>query len=149
MGNKFDLQPLSTEGQGLSQYPERKPYKLTQFGIPLGIGIKFAVNQNISLGWEISMRKTFTDYLDDVSTTYVDELLLLAERGQTSVDLAYRGDEVKDGDLAYPADGTKRGSNKFKDWYYFSGITATIKIPSRKFTLGKKRSGTGCPSGVY
>ncbi len=149
LGTKVFLQPLGTEGQGLSQYPDRNPFKLTQLALPLGVGIKFAVNQNISLGWEISLRKTFTDYLDDVSTTYVDENILRAGRGQTSVDLAYRGDELKDGTLTYPADGTKRGSSKYKDWYYFSGITATIKIPSGKFFSGRKGSATNCPTPVY
>lgn len=149
LGTRIDLQPLSTEGQGLSQYADRKPYKLTQLAIPLGLGVKFAVNQTVSIGWEISMRKTFTDYVDDVSTSYVDELTLLTERGQTSVNMAYRGDELKDGNLTYPADGTKRGSDQFKDWYYFTGITATIKIPSGKLSSGKKGSGTNCPSRVY
>ena len=147
-GNQIFLQPIGTEGQGLPEYPDRKGYQLTQISIPLGIGIKFAVNRSMSIGWEISMRKTFTDYLDDVSTTYVDENILRTHRGQTAVDISYRGDEVKDGDLTYPAAGTQRGGSRFKDWYYFSGITATIKFPSGE-NSGRKSSGIGCPKPVY
>ncbi|MDX2045263.1 MAG: DUF6089 family protein [Chitinophagaceae bacterium] len=149
LGNKINLQPLSTEGQGLPQYPDRKPYQLTQFAIPLGVGVKFVVSETVTLGWEIGLRKTFTDYLDDVSTTYVDYITLLNAKGQQAVDIAYRGDEVKDGDPFYPVDGTQRGGSKQKDWYYFSGVTATIKFPTGgnggSILSGGKKSRTGCP----
>lgn len=128
LGNKFFLKPLSTEGQGLSQYPDRKPYKLTQFAIPLGAGIKFRMTDNVVLSYEFGLRKTFTDYLDDVSKTYVSQANLLAAKGQTAVDLSYRGDELKNGDLNYPAEFEQRGGEKFKDWYYFSGVTVAIGI---------------------
>jgi hypothetical protein len=64
------LQPLNTEGQGSSEYPNRNPYALTQISIPLGLGIKYAINSHVNLGFEIGFRKTFTDYLDDVANTY-------------------------------------------------------------------------------
>jgi hypothetical protein len=67
-----DLQPLHTEGQGFPQYPDRKPYKLTQMNIPFGGGFKYILNDNINVGLELLYRKTFTDYIDDVSTTYID-----------------------------------------------------------------------------
>ncbi len=67
-----ELQPLRTEGQGFTQYPDRKPYKLTQMNIPMGGGFKYIINDNINVGLELLYRKTFTDYIDDVSTTYID-----------------------------------------------------------------------------
>ena len=70
-GIKTYLKPLSTEGQGLAQYPKQKPYKLTQFALPFGIGGKFAVTPSINIGIEFSLRKSFTDYIDDVSTFFV------------------------------------------------------------------------------
>src|SRR5690606_13448162 len=82
--NKVFLKPLSTEGQGLPQYPDRKPYKLTQFAIPFGAGVKFRVSRNTVLAYEVGLRKIFTDYLDDVSTTYVDQATLLQERGRNA-----------------------------------------------------------------
>src|SRR4029079_7997167 len=108
LGNDVNLRSLSTEGQNLPEYPDRKMYSLNQISIPFGGGIHFAVTENITLGYEIRMHKTFTDYLDDVSKSYVDKAPLLRERGQQSVDFAFRGDELKN-PLPYPADGTKRG----------------------------------------
>lgn len=63
------LQPLHTEGQA-DYFMQLKPYKLTQFSIPMGGGVKFAINSNLNIGLEIGFRKTFTDYIDDVSNTY-------------------------------------------------------------------------------
>ena len=75
-GNRFiDLQHLSTEGQGFSEYPERKVYKLNQWNVPLGAGIKYEVGPLINLRAEVVYRTTFTDYLDDLSTTYIDPAL--------------------------------------------------------------------------
>lgn len=127
LGNKFYLQPLGTEGQGLTAFPDRAMYSRVQLTIPFGGGIQLRLNDQITLGYEIGMRKTFTDYLDDVSTNYVDPAILLAGRGQLAVDLAYRGDELKDGNLNYPTGGT-RGGPEFKDWYYFQGITVNFRL---------------------
>lgn len=69
-GSYVELQPLHTEGQG-DLFPQLKPYKKVQVSLPMGAGVKFAINSNINLGLEIGFRKTFTDYLDDVSGTYL------------------------------------------------------------------------------
>jgi hypothetical protein len=94
------------------------------------------------------MRKTFTDYIDDVSKTYVDEALLASNRSAKAVELAFRSNELKDVNLPYPQDGTIRGG-KFKDWYYFSGITLSIGLfnTSDKNSFGGKgkRGSTDCP----
>ena len=150
-GNKVVLKLLSTEGEGLPQYPDRKEYNLNQIAIPFGGGIKFVVNDNVTVGWEFRFHKTFTDYLDDVSKTYVDYNTLLAAHGQRAVDIAYRADELKNGDPNYPGDGTLRGSEKYKDWFYFSGITASFRINSSKDGASHSRrgSGLGCPTKVY
>ena len=71
-GQKYFLRPLNTEGQGSSLYPDRKPYGSMAFCIPFGAGIKYCINERINVGFEIVHRVTGTDYLDDVSTTYVD-----------------------------------------------------------------------------
>lgn len=149
VGNKIFLKPLSTEGEGIDGY-NRKPYKLTQFAIPVGIGLKFRINENTVLAYELSARKTFTDYLDDVSKTYVDQATLVQARGTRAVDLAYRGDELKGGNTTYPEDGTVRGSSKYKDWYYFTGFTLYIGIGNGNggsFGRGTHggRNQLGCP----
>jgi Domain of unknown function (DUF6089) len=138
-GGKYFLQPLSTEGQGLAAYPDRKNYKRTQLAIPFGGGLRLKVSEKVTLAYEFSLRKTFTDYLDDVSTTYVDPAILLAERGPKAVELSYRGGELKDGDPTFPAEGTVRGGAKSKDWYYFSGLTVTIGIGNKLLGGGKGR----------
>jgi opacity protein-like surface antigen len=148
LNNRVYLHPLSTEGEGLSQYPGRKPYHLTQFAIPFGGGIRWRVTDNVVLSYEIGLRKLFTDHLDDVSTTYVDEAALIAAKGTRAAQMAFRGDELKTG-AVYPADGTKRGGSEFKDWYYFSGITVSIGIGSTRSRGGMSdRGNISCPRKV-
>lgn len=126
-GTKYFLKPLSTEGQGFVQ--GREPYHLTQLSIPFGGGVKLSLTDNLNVGVEIGLRKTFTDYIDDVSTTYVDQSLLLTRRGPAAVELAYRGDELKTGN-PYPLGGTIRGGSKYKDLYYFTGVTLSFRLGS-------------------
>jgi len=147
-GTKVFLKPLSTEGQGLSGY-RQKPYSLTQLAFPFGGGIKFALTDNIRIGLEIGLRKTFTDYLDDVSTSYADPNDLLTAKGQQAVDLSYRGDELPGGSAIYPAKGAQRGGEKYKDLYYFSGLNISFRIGKKNnasglFHNGKKGS-LDCP----
>lgn len=138
--NKVYLQPLSTEGQGF--YGGRQPYKRLQVAIPYGAGIKLSLNENVRMGVELSLRKTFTDYLDDVSTTYVDPELLFIHRGQRSVEMAYRGDEagVHSG---YPAAGAERGIPRFNDRYYFTTVSFSFRLNGNG---GGKGKGVGCPT---
>ncbi len=80
-GQKYYLRTLGTEGQGNALYPDRKTYKSTTYSIPFGAGLKYAINEKISIGAEIVHRFTGTDYLDDVSTTYVDPSIFLDPAG--------------------------------------------------------------------
>jgi hypothetical protein len=147
LGNKVYLRPLSTEGEGF----ERKEYSLTQLAIPFGAGIKLRVTSNVVLSYEIGFRKLFTDYLDDVSTRYVDEATLLAARGPLAVEMAYRGNELKNGG-SYPAGNTLRGNSKYNDWYYFSGIKVSISFGDGYLGEGSERMGKSrmdCPKKVY
>ena len=149
-GKQIFLEPLSTEGEGF--VPGRDVYKLTQFAIPFGAGAKFSLSENINVGIEVGFRKLFTDYLDDVSTTYVDENLLLAAKGPKTVELAYRGDELKDGNPFYPAAGAIRGASSNKDWYYFTVFTASFRLfpgyDSGGGSGGSKHAKYGCPTNV-
>jgi hypothetical protein len=146
-GNTILLTDLSTEGQGF--YKNRKEYKLQKLCIPFGGGLQWALSPRTRLALELGVRKTNTDYLDDVSTTYVAQNLLEQEKGGTSVRLAYRGDEINGG-AAYPADGSKRGNPDNKDWYLFSGLHFRIslqpKIRPYKYKYKPGKSKTSCPS---
>jgi hypothetical protein len=71
-GTWVALQPLRTEGQGFTQYPNRRPYALTQFNVPLGLGVRYEISSRLNARLEIVHRFLFTDYLDDVSTDYIN-----------------------------------------------------------------------------
>lgn len=71
-GEWVALQPLRLEGQGMAEYPDRKEYKLIQAEIPMGFGFKYYLKENMYVGLEVLHRQTFTDYIDDVSTGYID-----------------------------------------------------------------------------
>jgi hypothetical protein len=113
-GLTYELRPLKTEGQS-------KPYKLTQIGIPFGIGFKVNVSNNVGLGLEWGPRKTFTDYLDDVSGVYPNTnsnpfntqiAQILSDRSKNA------GSNINE----------QRGNPKSKDWYFFFGVTLNIKV---------------------
>ncbi|MEI9944745.1 MAG: hypothetical protein WDN26_11050 [Chitinophagaceae bacterium] len=74
-GKWVALQPLRLEGQGMAEYPDRKEYKLVQKEIPMGFGFKYFLKDNMYVGMEVVHRKLFTDYVDDVSTGYIDNNL--------------------------------------------------------------------------
>ena len=141
-GQKIFLQPLGTEGQGY--YLGRTKYNLTSMALPFGAGVKLALSENIKVRFELGLRKTFTDYLDDLSTTYADQNELLLNNGQRAVDLAFRGDESKAGGLPYPAANSIRGNAGSKDWYYFTGLGISFRL-APKFGGGAGKSGVGCP----
>ena len=146
-GAKVFLNPLSTEGQGLTGiFPEVKPYSLTQFCIPFGGGFKYRVNEMVNVSLEIGLRKLFTDHLDDLSDMYVDKATLLSQRGSTAVALAFRGDELKTNPGTYPTGGATRGGVNSKDWYYFTSITASFQLSSLSNNLRFNKSSMRCPS---
>lgn len=120
---KVYLQPLGTEGQGLSEYPNRPMYKTTKMFIPIGLGWKFKASDRIDLIYEWGFRYINTDYLDDVSSTYADPQVLLAKRGPTAAELSFRQNKPSAG-IA----GHIRGNPDAKDWYYMTGIKVCIKL---------------------
>ncbi len=144
---KTYLKPLSTEGQGLPQYPKQQPYKLVQIAFAFGGGLKFAVSERVNIGLEMSQRKTFTDYMDDLSSNYVDKDVLLQAKGTRAVALAYRGDELPGGNPLYPGHGEQRGTPSEMDWYYYTGLTVEIKLSNAGdiFRTGRSLAGTRCP----
>jgi len=105
------LQPLGTEGQNAG-FDNRKPYKNYSVAFPFGFGFKYSINERLGLAFEWGMRKTLTDYIDDVSTTYYDNSA---------------NDSYSDPTLSHDA-YEQRGNSETKDWYNFTGITLTYKI---------------------
>ena len=116
-----DLQPLCTEGQGTTAYPTRRPYPLTQVSMPFGVGVRWRLNKHLSITAEYGFRKTWTDYLDDVSTTYVGSDLLGAENSTLSAMMADRSDVPN-------AVGIKRGDDSLDDWYSYFNLSLGVNM---------------------
>jgi len=94
-GQWVELQPLHLEGQGFTEYPDRKNYNRTQIYIPLSVGLKYQLNDYYFISLSSTFRKTFTDYIDDVSTNYIDPKLfdryLSPDQAKLAKQLYYRG----------------------------------------------------------
>ncbi len=118
-GNWRELRPLRTEGQ-----TEESQYGPISTSFVLGFGLKFNISRNISGGVEWGMRRTGTDYLDDVSTTYAN---LNDLPGGTSRYFADRS-------LSNPGQNTglQRGNPRNNDWYSFAGFVIAFKIKDFK-----------------
>lgn len=121
-GDDIVLQELGTEGQG-TLLSDKKPYSLNQISIPLGIGLKFNIKKRIAISVEYGIRKTFTDYLDDVSGKYVNPLVLANLKGPLAAELA---DPSLNGQ-SYTTLGLDRGNSNTKDWYAMYGVMITFK----------------------
>ena len=122
-GEWVSLQELGTEGQGTSSFPDRSKYALTQFAIPMGGGLKIAVNPSFNIILEYGIRKTFTDYLDDVSTTFV------GNGGSYPLEMNQDSRDMSD-PLKTHFQGDQRGDPNKNDWYSFAGITLSFKLNS-------------------
>lgn len=120
-GDWVSLQTLGTEGQGSSQNPN-KQYKSQQISLPIGLGLKINLSKRFALNFEYGIRKTFTDYLDDVSGTYVNLDLLESENGQLSSELS----------KSYGVNGLQRGNPQNKDWYAIYGAMLSYRITTNK-----------------
>jgi hypothetical protein len=119
------LQPLGTEGQGIAE--SRDAYKLTQVCIPIGIGGRYFVNRRWGIGLELGVRKTFTDYIDDVSKTYYDNAAIEAKNGPTA---AFLADPSKTASVEGPEInvGQQRGDPRDNDAYMFAIFSVHYKI---------------------
>lgn len=120
----FDLQPLGTEGQASSQ-TQLENYKRDHLNLPFGVGFKATVSR-IDVGLSFGMRRTWTDYIDDVSGLYVDNRFLSIENGPLAGELA---DQNLTGE-PYEA-GVARGDSELNDWYVYTGLTVTYVLTPR------------------
>lgn len=123
-GEWVDLQPLGTEGQGTTLPNTDSKYSLIQFAAALGGGVKIAVSNTFNIIFEYSTRKTFTDYLDDVSGNYVSTT---PTEWSDNPDALYFSDPS---DRVYPF-GKERGNPNKKDWYSFAGVTLSFKLGNK------------------
>jgi Domain of unknown function (DUF6089) len=136
-GEKVPLRPLGTEGQGSSLYPDRKQYSSMAISIPFGGGVKYSLNERINIGFEVLHRFTNTDYLDDVSTTYVNPVIFTPNpdgtpsNGQLLYDRSYElGEPIGRIDRA-------RGGSKQKDQFVTAMFHLTFNLQSYKCPTAK------------
>lgn len=85
-GTWVALADLNTEGQGLAGAPE--DYSQVALAFPLGIGFKYSIDRQWSIGLEYGIRMTTTDYLDDVSEGYYDNTAIFLESGAKAAEMA-------------------------------------------------------------
>lgn len=139
-GKWVSLKELHTEGEGFAEYPYRKNYKLTQVNIPMGVGLKYFLNSEVSLSVEFLTRKTFTDYIDDVSGIYIDKDLFYK---YLPLDKAILANRMYDKSVS-PANrnaGEVRGNNKNMDAYYSTGLKLSFMLGNDRFNTRYTR----CP----
>ena len=143
LGQIHELRPLNTEGQGLASFPNRTPYSLHSGSVLAGLGVKFLLNENLTLGFDFTANYTFTDYLDDVSATYADYEELALTYGTLSADISYQVDDFFDLNQTTPLPDTRRGNPKLNDLFFIAGITLSYNLVNPERGNGQ---GMGCPT---
>ena len=132
-GKKVYLRPLGTEGQNIgykgADGKVRKPYGSTAVCIPIGLGIKYSLNNDLNLSFQIAERLTTTDYLDDVSTTYVGIDKFPPLNGQPSVAGILQDRSFEKGTVI-GVEGRQRGWSKQNDQYIIAEIGLSLNISS-------------------
>ena len=127
---KVFLRPLGTEGQGYSQYPDRKPYSTMALCVPFGVGIKYNLTPRTNIGFEVVYRFTNTDYLDDVSSTFVDPSIFpKLPDGSASIAELLQDRSYETGDII-GIEGRQRGFPKQKDQYVIAAFTLSFNLTS-------------------
>jgi len=130
---RYDLRPLGTEGQNYEEYASRR-YSSTAICFPIGCGIKYWINHGMTFGFEIANRSTTTDYIDDVSTTYVG-----ADKFNDNTPTPYpvpaavlqdRSTEVSETPIGI--EGRQRGVSKTWDKYMMMQFTLSFRFPTYK-----------------
>ena len=131
-GEKVFLRPLGTEGQGSSLYPDRKQYSSLGICIPFGGGIKYSLNERVNIAFEVLHRFTNTDYLDDVSKTYVDPAAFPANPDGSQSNAALLSDRSYEVGTPIGIPGRQRGNSKQKDQFVTAMFHVTFNLQSYK-----------------
>jgi hypothetical protein len=136
-GKKVFLRPLGTEGQGTTAYSDRKPYTTMAFCVPLGVGVKYALNDRMNVAFEIVHRFTTTDYMDDVSKTYVgsDKFPALPD-GSPSTAQLLQDRSYETGDII-GIEGRQRGFSGQRDQYIMAEVSISFNLTSYRCPSAK------------
>lgn len=121
-GKKVMLRDLGTEGQGSAQYPGKKKYAKTALVVPIGIGVKYNITDELNLFAQANYKFTSTDYLDDVSGTYAPDAF---EKYTTGLIMQDRSTDLGP---AIGVKGKQRGNSPGKDSYITIQAGVSINI---------------------
>lgn len=138
--NKWhSLRNLCTEGQGY--YPTREKYSPIGIAIPIGLGVRHNINKNFAVEFEYGFRKTFTDYIDDVSTTYVHPSIFEGDDALVAQHFANPSATAGTDD---PLSGTtnpglQRGNPRNDDAYMFALFSVHYKLTTSGQHSSKRR----------
>lgn len=135
-GKQVYLRPLGTEGQNIDYKDpatgkNRSPYGSIAICFPIGAGIKYNISNNVNLSFQITHRLTLTDYLDDVSTTYVGIDKFPVLNGQTSLAGILQDRSYETG-TPIGVEGRQRGLSKQKDQYITAELGISFSISTYK-----------------
>ncbi len=133
-GKWYSLPKYATEGV---------TYNQLAFMIPYGFGVQMALANTLDVSFEFGIRKTFTDYLDDVSTVYIDNAKL-ASKEPIAAQLADRTSDLgipptydSDDGVHWNA-GHKRGNPDRKDSYIV--IAAKLEYTINPLVKNKRKN---------
>lgn len=144
------LKPLRLEGQGFAEYPDRKEYSLTQKEFLAGGGVKYYLTESMYVGFEILHRKTFTDYIDDVSTKYINPALfntyLTADQVPIARQLYFRENLINPGvSRPNPSVNEQRGDPKDNDAFFSSILRLGWRLNGANSPTGRAKRQLKCP----
>ena len=132
-GKKYSLRELGTEGQGIdSSFRDRQQYSSMAVAIPFGVGVKYSINERINLGFEIVYRFTNTDYLDDVSKTYVDPSVFRPNPDGTPSPAFLLSDRSYETGTPIGVKGRQRGNSQNKDQFVTAMFYISFNLQSYK-----------------
>jgi len=141
-----ELKPLRLEGQGMAEYPNRKEYKLTQLEIPMGAGFKYYFRENMYIGLEVLHRKTFTDYIDDVSTDYIDPIYFQNYLTPDQVPIAVQlHNREPFRNISRPTIGKQRGDPKEMDSFFSTILRFGWRINGNSSSNSRALKQLRCP----
>lgn len=141
-----DLRDWRTEGQGdINEATGRKKiYSQFHVGFPLGIGLRYGINDKMTLSSEFAVYRFMTDYLDDASERYATT---------DEIQNNFPGNPVQQGMATYVSDPTGRGSDgtgqlpgtsprgnpKTNDWYTVFSVEFSYRLEHRYHAYRKHR----------
>jgi hypothetical protein len=145
-----ELTPLRLEGQGMAEYPDRKMSNLSSFEIPVGAGFKYYLKENMYIGLEVMHRKSFSDQVDAVSTTYIDNGLfakyLTPEQTAMANQLYYRQNFMRNGTQTRPGLNEIRGNPKQNDSFFSTILRFGWRLNDSNSPNGRALRQLRCPN---